>query len=71
MLELYIEQNEYLPILSDVAGIRLVIHNQTYMPLPEKQGIVLATGFASNIAITRVSNSYEDFGAWGRNIRKE
>ena len=61
MLELYIEQNEYLPILSDVAGIRLVIHNQTYMPLPEKEGIVLATGLASGIAITRVSSSYDTY----------
>ena len=55
ILELYIQQDEYLPILSDTAGIRLIIHNQTYMPLPEKEGIVLSPGVSSNIAITKVS----------------
>ena len=63
ILELYIQQNEYLPILSDTAGIRLIIHNHTYMPLPEKEGIVLSPGVATNIAITKASahnfnNSY-------------
>ena len=55
VLELYIGQNEYLPILSDVAGIKLLIHNESYMPLPEKEGVVLSPGFASDIAIVRVS----------------
>ena len=53
-LTLYIDQSEYMPWFSDVAGIRLLVHNQTYMPMLKNEGITLAPGVASNIGITRV-----------------
>ena len=59
-LELYIAQDEYLPDLSEIAGIRLLIHNQTYMPMLYEQGVTLAPGFATNIGITRVRNGFHE-----------
>ena len=58
-LEFYIEQKDYLPFDTTMAaGIRLLVHNQTYMPMLDDTGITLAPGFESNIGITRVSLSF-------------
>ena len=53
-MELFIEQVEYLVGITNEAGIRLVIHNQTYMPIPEDEGINLQPGTHSSIGISRV-----------------
>ncbi|XP_069139079.1 acid-sensing ion channel 1A-like [Argopecten irradians] len=50
-MELYLEQDEYVGSLAPDAGIRLTIHNQTAMPFPEENGINLAPGFKTGIAL--------------------
>ena len=35
-------------------GMRLVVHNQTTMPVPETQGINIPTGFDTRVVIKRV-----------------
>ncbi|XP_060082440.1 amiloride-sensitive sodium channel subunit alpha-like [Ylistrum balloti] len=50
-LELYLEQDEYVGSLASDAGIRLTVHNQTSMPFPEENGINLAPGFKTGIAL--------------------
>lgn len=50
-LEVYLEQDEYVGSLAPDAGIRLTIHNQTAMPFPEENGINLAPGFKTGIAL--------------------
>ena len=53
-LSLFVNQDEYVPGIADGAGIRLIIHNQTDMPLPDEQGINLKTGTKTSIGLTRV-----------------
>ncbi|XP_033757299.1 amiloride-sensitive sodium channel subunit gamma-like isoform X2 [Pecten maximus] len=50
-MELYLEQDEYVGSLAPDAGIRLTVHNQTSMPFPEENGINLAPGFKTGIAL--------------------
>ncbi len=54
-LELYIEQDEYIAELSDAAGVRVVIHNQTQMPFPEDEGFTISPGSQANMGLERVS----------------
>ena len=53
-LSLFVNQDEYVRGIADEAGIRLIIHNQTDMPLPDEQGINLKTGTKTSIGLTRV-----------------
>ena len=53
-LELYIEQDEYIAGLSDGAGIRVVLHNNTYMPFPEDNGVSIMPGTKTSIGIRKV-----------------
>lgn len=46
-------------------GARVIIHNQTYKPMPSSEGIELSTNYQSNIAISRsflykLSSPYSD-----------
>ena len=54
-LELFIEQDEYVPELTEVAGVIVAIHDQEVMPFPEDDGILIPPDMSSNIAITEVS----------------
>ena len=51
---MFVDQDEYIPGVADGAGIRLVIHNQTDMPLPDEQGINLKPGTKTSIGLTRL-----------------
>ena len=53
-LELYIEHGEYIADLSPDAGVKLVVHNQSYMPFPEDDGFVIAPGTKTAIGLTLV-----------------
>ena len=48
------QTSEYLDIFDVTEGMRLVVHNQTTMPVPETQGINIPTGFDTRIVIKRV-----------------
>ena len=46
-------------------GARVIIHNQTYKPMPSSEGLELSTNYLANIAITRsflykLSSPYSD-----------
>ena len=53
-MEIYVDQLEYLQDLSDAAGVRLVIHNQTRMPFPEDEGFSIMPGTRTSVGIERV-----------------
>ena len=53
-MELYIEQHEYIKGLADSAGLRVLVHNQTYMPFPEDDGISIAPGTKTSIGVNKV-----------------
>jgi len=54
ILELYIEQSEYISALAESAGIRVTVHNQSVMPFPEDNGFSARPGTKTSAGITRV-----------------
>lgn len=61
MLELYLEQDEYIPELTEAAGVLVTIHDQDVMPFPEDDGILVAPDAQTNIAITLVDSDKLNF----------
>ncbi|KAI0240232.1 Amiloride-sensitive sodium channel subunit alpha [Lamellibrachia satsuma] len=51
---MYIEQDEYSAALSDAAGVRLIVHNQTEMPFPEDTGFSITPGHKTSVALSKV-----------------
>ena len=57
-LELNVEQYEYVTLLQETAGARIVIHDQGIRPFPQEEGITVAPGYHINIGINRVGRSW-------------
>ncbi|XP_068740271.1 amiloride-sensitive sodium channel subunit alpha-like [Montipora capricornis] len=54
VLELNIQQDEYLGAFAEEAGVRIDISNQGEMPFPREKGLSVAPGFATSIGIRKV-----------------
>ena len=65
-LELFIEEAEYIPELTEVPGIRLAVHDQQTMPFPEDDGLLIAPHRHTMLAIQKVA--YSSHMAWYLNI---
>ncbi|KAL4218107.1 ligand-gated sodium channel [Mactra antiquata] len=73
VLELNIEQDEYIPALSPDAGVRVLIHERGTFPTPEDDGVSVAPGFKTSIGIaktllTRLPPPHADCGDSGVNV---
>ena len=55
MLELNIEQDEYIAALTPDAGARITIHPRGSYPFPEDEGISVPPGVKTSIGISKVS----------------
>nr|XP_006815636.1 PREDICTED: uncharacterized protein LOC100378515 [Saccoglossus kowalevskii] len=55
-ITLYLEQNEYIPIFGQTAGVRVLIHPPDVAPFPENNGITVPPGFKSSFAIRRLQS---------------
>lgn len=49
-----VNQSDYLPSVSDEAGVRLLIHPNGASESLQNNGISLATGFKTSIALRQV-----------------
>lgn len=56
-LTLFIEQMEYVGILTEETGVRLAIHPREMLPHPEEVGFSMAPGFSTSIGIRQVRDS--------------
>ncbi|XP_038073844.1 amiloride-sensitive sodium channel subunit gamma-like isoform X2 [Patiria miniata] len=54
VLELNLEETEYLTSMQQAAGVRVVIGEQYHMPFPEDAGINVAPGLLTSIGIRKV-----------------
>ncbi len=54
-LELYIEEDEYIPELSEMTGVRLTVHDTAIMPFPDDEGILVSADFMTMVGLTLVS----------------
>ena len=52
------DQDEYVGDLTEGAGIRVVVHNQTEMPFPEDQSIAVSPGTLTYIGASLVSLAF-------------
>ncbi|XP_006816276.1 uncharacterized protein LOC102803109 [Saccoglossus kowalevskii] len=50
-LTLYIEQDEYIPLYGQEAGVRILVHPSDITPFPEDDGITVAPGRKASIAL--------------------
>ncbi|XP_070582192.1 uncharacterized protein [Ptychodera flava] len=50
-LTLFIEQDEYIPLYGQEAGVRVLIHPQDITPFPEDEAITVAPGLKTSIGI--------------------
>lgn len=53
-LNLFIEQSQYIPELSDTAGARVVVHDQGQMPFPNNEGYSVLPSRSTSFGIRRV-----------------
>ncbi|XP_028418268.1 amiloride-sensitive sodium channel subunit alpha-like [Dendronephthya gigantea] len=53
VLQLDIEENEYIGELSNEAGVRVVLHEQGVMHFPYEEGFSVAPGMATSVGITK------------------
>jgi len=53
-LDLFINQMEYIPSLSQEAGVRVLLTPQRNIPFPVDEGFTLSPGFATYIGLRQV-----------------
>ena len=54
-LELFIEQGEYIPEISEVAGVVVTVHDPHMFPFPEIEGFLVPPGQMTYVGISKVS----------------
>ena len=54
VLQLNIEDDEYLGELSEEAGVRVVLHEPGSMPFPYEEGFSISPGMATSVGLTKV-----------------
>ncbi|XP_033634310.1 degenerin mec-4-like [Asterias rubens] len=54
-MRLFVQQDEYMPDITESAGFRLVVHGPDKMPFPEDDGIAISPGFQTAVA-ARIMN---------------
>ncbi|XP_070566572.1 amiloride-sensitive sodium channel subunit beta-like [Ptychodera flava] len=50
-LELFVDQDDYIPDITETAGIRVAIDPQDMVPFPEDNGISVSPGFSTEIGL--------------------
>ncbi len=58
---MYIAQDEYVPELTENAGVRVTVHDTAKMPFPDDEGILVSADFMTMIGLTLVSIQISDF----------
>lgn len=56
-LDLFVNQNEYIPSISQEAGVRVLLTPQRSIPFPDDEGFTVSPGFATSIGLRKVGNT--------------
>ncbi|KAJ7385275.1 ligand-gated sodium channel [Desmophyllum pertusum] len=54
-LDLFVNQNEYIPSLSQEAGVRVLLTAQRNIPFPVDEGFTVSPGFATSIGLRKLN----------------
>mgnify|MGYP001802002283 FL=1 len=57
-MTLFINQLQYVPVLSPQAGLRMILHRQGEVPLVAEDGFNLSPGTKSGVSVKYVSFYY-------------
>lgn len=57
---IFVEEYEYLPLMTEAVGAQIVIHNQTTMPFPDQRAISVTSNSLVNIGVRKV-HSYHQY----------
>lgn len=57
-LDLFINQQEYIPSLSQEAGVRVLLTPQRSIPFPVDEGFTVSPGFATSIGVRKVGHTH-------------
>ena len=61
-MTLNIGQYDFMPGISDIAGVVVVVHSQTRMPFPEDEGVLGHPGQLTSVGISQVSGHWNKSG---------
>ena len=53
-LDLFVNQDEYIPSLSQEAGVRVLLTDERSIPFPVDEGFTVSPGFATSIGLRKV-----------------
>ena len=67
-MDIFIDQGQYTS-LTDEAGVRVVLTDQTRMPFPFDEGFSVPTGFSTSVGVRKVidpicANLYNACNIW-------
>ena len=51
---IFLKLYDYIPILTEAVGARVVVHDQSVMPFPEQGAISVTANTMVNIGLTKV-----------------
>ena len=54
-MTIYINQNQYIPVLTPEAGIRVLLHKQGQVPIMDEDGFDIAPGTKTGVGVRYVS----------------
>ena len=57
-MTLFLEEYEYVPKLTQAAGARIVIHDQSVMPFPGESAISVTANTMVNIGVKKVTSKF-------------
>ena len=52
-----VEQSEYVPDFTTVAGVRVLVHDQRRTPFPEEDGVDIPPGFSTSSGLRMASHA--------------
>lgn len=55
MLELFVQENQYVHAVTEATGLKVVVHSQDRMPFPEDEGFEMSPGWQTNIGVRMVT----------------
>ena len=66
---IFVEEYEYLPLMTEAGGAQIVIHNQTTMPFPDQRAISVTSNSLVNIGVRKVHSYHQYYKEYKHSLR--
>ncbi len=54
-LELYVQEDEYVGLLANTLGVKVMVADHRNVPVPQDEGLALSPGFDTYIGLSKVN----------------